>query len=130
MPGSGYLIARKPREVIRQAVALVLPTRAAVASRAALGSSHIDVHQPLCGVLDQFLRDKPASSLLAITSGRSTVVLVIVLSFVIAGLNNLRLRGSAVAARRPRVALRRSTPRAAFFDTTRGGTTDMVYTAP
>ncbi|WP_254604434.1 hypothetical protein, partial [Leisingera sp. ANG59] len=43
-------------------------------------------------------RKKSASSLLAITPGRSIMVSVIVLSFVVIGFNNLRLRRCAVAA--------------------------------
>jgi hypothetical protein len=61
-------------------------------------------------------------SLLAITPGRSIVVSVIVLSFVIVGFSNLRLRRSTVATTAVRCATPKA-PRAAGSYTIRWGTT-------
>jgi hypothetical protein len=86
------------------AAALILAFLAALAmSRAA----HLDVHHLLRGVLDQF-----AHRVSIVTLGDYTpkviMVSVIVLSFVVVGFNNLRLRRSAVPTR---TAARFATPK-------------------
>lgn len=69
-----------PRPV---AVALVPALGRALTVPGAAHSGDLDVHQPLRGILNQLARGKSASSLLAITPGRSIMVSVIVLSFVV-----------------------------------------------